>query len=650
MLFKQRQTSESLEIVKLLLERGADPNKQGGYYDNALQAVTRQGNLEMVKLLLSHNADVTIQPKSISRRSLLHVAVESGDLAVLETLWDAGAGIHLTTQDESGSTPLHVAVDKGGVAIAKYILDHGASPDIEDLGDTNSFQLAMRKKNREMVLLLYPKTTAGLSKITASDWRLCSGGVSNCNLEMVSDQSAKVVFRDKSLERELVERSYPLSGRTKSRAHFTDFMNKHRIGKRMFILADGTMLPPQAEFSVHCRWWHLSHGHWEALMSSAPSQNTVRQTTAEDCFLECALSFDCYALPENMDLWPNDVQLEADALQEFQSRQGILWIMMKSGAYEVYDSRNLESRIFFSTSEYAEIPKTATDLLCPLVLKVQSIWGQNFSRFQKHLGLMRTRILRSSGSDPSLIQYLLIDAKLLEILKENFTKQIENLQSFRDWYQNESARVLHQLPPDEVKKKMQDFTKASDELQTTTGRQLSILTESSQNLIQLEFNLTSIAEAQRSTSTNKSMKRLSWITFIFLPLVFIASLFGMNVDVLKSNPAWWWYLPFATLTTLLTFVVWIVFKRNKTLEGSLETRFRWLFQRPKGEEDLEMGSESGLNGLRGTKRVKESDKSFLHLGRKDHSSGRGMVGHDKNRCLSVWLRGRARSFLRTNND
>lgn len=92
-----------------------------------------------------------------------------------------------------------------------------------------------------------------------------------------------------------------------------------------------------------------------------------------------------------MDLWPNDVQLEADALQEFQSRQGILWIMMKSEAHNVYaHSRNpvLESRIFFSTSEYAEIPKMATDLFCPLVLKVRSIWGQNFSRFQKHLGLM----------------------------------------------------------------------------------------------------------------------------------------------------------------------------------------------------------------------------------------------------------------------
>ncbi|KAL2137524.1 hypothetical protein VTI28DRAFT_9221 [Corynascus sepedonium] len=48
------------------------------------------------------------------------------------------------------------------------------------------------------------------------------------------------------------------------------------------------------------------------------------------------------------------------------------------------------------------------------------------------------------------------------------------------------------------------------------------------------------------------MKRLSWITFVFLPLMFIASLFGMNVDVLGSNPAWWIYVPFAAGTMFLT--------------------------------------------------------------------------------------------------
>ncbi|KAK1689143.1 hypothetical protein BDP55DRAFT_654389 [Colletotrichum godetiae] len=57
------------------------------------------------------------------------------------------------------------------------------------------------------------------------------------------------------------------------------------------------------------------------------------------------------------------------------------------------------------------------------------------------------------------------------------------------------------------------------------------------------------------------MKRLSWITFIFLPLTFIGTLFGMNIDILdKAKPAWWTYIPFATVTSLLTSVVWLIFK------------------------------------------------------------------------------------------
>ena len=48
----------------------------------------------------------------------------------------------------------------------------------------------------------------------------------------------------------------------------------------------------------------------------------------------------------------------------------------------------LQSRIFFSTSEYAKIPYRATDLLLPLVLKVQSNWDLNFRQFQRRLGIM----------------------------------------------------------------------------------------------------------------------------------------------------------------------------------------------------------------------------------------------------------------------
>ena len=39
---------------------------------------------------------------------------------------------------------------------------------------------------------------------------------------------------------------------------------------------------------------------------------------------------------------------------------------------------------------------------------------------------------------------------------------------------------------------------------------------------------------------NESLWRLSWITFIFLPLTFITGIFGMNVDTFAHNPSIKW--------------------------------------------------------------------------------------------------------------
>ncbi|KAK4150336.1 hypothetical protein C8A00DRAFT_37065 [Chaetomidium leptoderma] len=67
------------------------------------------------------------------------------------------------------------------------------------------------------------------------------------------------------------------------------------------------------------------------------------------------------------------------------------------------------------------------------------------------------------------------------------------------------------------------------------GQRLEGLNAKSQELIQIEFNLTSIAEAKHSTSTNNSMKRLTWITFIFLPLTFISVRFNPFYSVLDTS-------------------------------------------------------------------------------------------------------------------
>ena len=136
----------------------------------------------------------------------------------------------------------------------------------------------------------------------------------------------------------------------------------------------------------------------------------------------------------------------------------------------------------------------------------------------------------------------------------------------------------------ETEEKLRLFGQEIKSLTDQMDLKLKGLEASSQELIQLEFNLTSIAEAQKSTSTNVSMKRLSWITFIFLPLMFISSLFGMNVDILKSNPGWWIYVLFAVGMMILTLGVWILFKREN-LESRIEKQFQWLVKRKNFDEE-----------------------------------------------------------------
>ncbi|KAF1930669.1 HET-domain-containing protein [Didymella exigua CBS 183.55] len=103
--WRQPQLSKSLEsiatplyyaaqlglnrITRLLLDRGADVNSQGGEYGNALQAASVEGEEQVVKMLLDRGADVNAQGGEYG--SALQAALYGGHEQVVKMLLDAGA-------------------------------------------------------------------------------------------------------------------------------------------------------------------------------------------------------------------------------------------------------------------------------------------------------------------------------------------------------------------------------------------------------------------------------------------------------------------------------------------------------------------------------------------------------------------------------
>jgi hypothetical protein len=62
-------------------------------------------------------------------------------------------------------------------------------------------------------------------------------------------------------------------------------------------------------------------------------------------------------------------------------------------------------------------------------------------------------------------------------------------------------------------------------------------------MIDLVYKSMSIKDTRLSLELNSSLWRLSWVTFIFLPLTFLVGFFGMNVDTFSDDPSIKWYVP-----------------------------------------------------------------------------------------------------------
>ena len=103
------------EVVRLLLEAGADVNAFDGQYRNALHAASSAGRVTTVRLLLDQGADVNATDGV--RSTALQAAISVGCEKTTRLLLDQGAEHH---------TALQAAVSAGHAKTIQLLLDQGA--------------------------------------------------------------------------------------------------------------------------------------------------------------------------------------------------------------------------------------------------------------------------------------------------------------------------------------------------------------------------------------------------------------------------------------------------------------------------------------------------------------------------------------------
>ncbi|XP_030835495.1 ankyrin repeat domain-containing protein 17 isoform X5 [Strongylocentrotus purpuratus] len=112
-----------VDIVKLLLEYGADANAQSSAGNTPLMYACNGGHEEIVKILLDQGAN--IEDHNENGHTPLMEAASSGHVNIAKILLEKGAGIN-THSNEFKESALTLACYKGHLEMVKFLLEAGA--------------------------------------------------------------------------------------------------------------------------------------------------------------------------------------------------------------------------------------------------------------------------------------------------------------------------------------------------------------------------------------------------------------------------------------------------------------------------------------------------------------------------------------------
>jgi ankyrin repeat protein len=139
--------NDRLEVVRTLLDAGADVNHRNEGDTTAIYWAAFKGNEDMINLLLERGADANIAGRDGS--TPLNIAKLKGNTPAVFLLLDALGDYNQT--DAEGKTLLHWASSRGKIPLINFLLEKGVDVNQKDKKGKTAISLAKNEDIRKLL-------------------------------------------------------------------------------------------------------------------------------------------------------------------------------------------------------------------------------------------------------------------------------------------------------------------------------------------------------------------------------------------------------------------------------------------------------------------------------------------------------------------
>ena len=142
----------SAQILRFLIDSGADIQIENNWHESPLWIASSNGNLNLVGMLLDAGANVESYDEDGD--TPLAIAAQYGKLRTAELLIKYGANIE--SEDNKGNTPLMTAAERGGSCkkVVQFLLKKGANVNHKNEDELTAADLAEREGHTEIATML----------------------------------------------------------------------------------------------------------------------------------------------------------------------------------------------------------------------------------------------------------------------------------------------------------------------------------------------------------------------------------------------------------------------------------------------------------------------------------------------------------------